>query len=77
VRSLITEAAAEERALPNPDKQLADVILKLRNQFLDRQIVAVTQKAGLPEIPDDEKLELLHERNKLREIKKSPLVAGA
>src|SRR5215469_11409702 len=29
MRSLITEAATQERAIPNPDKQLADVILKL------------------------------------------------
>ena len=75
MRSLITEAATEDRILPNPDKQLADVILKLRNQFLDQQIAAVTQKAGLPEISDAEKIELLHEQKKLREQKRSQLAA--
>jgi DNA primase len=76
MRSLITEAAAEERSLPNAEKQLADVILKLRNQFLDRQIAAVMQKAGLPEISDTEKIELLHEQKKLREQKKVQLTAA-
>lgn len=72
MRSLVTEAAAEERSLPNAEKQLADVILKLRNQFLDRQIAVVTQKACLPEISDAEKIELLHEQKRLREQKKAP-----
>jgi DNA primase len=76
MRNLVTEAATEERSLPNAEKQLADVILKLRNQFLDRQIVAVTQKAGLPEISDSEKIELLHEQKKLREQKKAQLTAA-
>jgi len=55
------------------DVQLPDLVLKLRNQFLDHQIAAVTQKACLPEVPDAEKIELLHEQKKLREQKKTPL----
>jgi hypothetical protein len=73
MRSLVTEAVAEERKIPNPGQQLADVILKLRNQFLDRQIAALTQKASQPEISDAEKLELLHKQQKMREQKRSPL----
>jgi DNA primase len=55
------------------EKQIIDVTLKLRNQFLDRQIAALTQKASQPEISEDEKLELLHEQQKLREQKRLPL----
>lgn len=77
MRSLVTEAAAEDRKMPNPEKQLADVILKMRNQFLDRQIATVTQKAGLPEISDVEKIELLQRQKKLREQKTAPLTAAA
>ena len=75
MRGLVTEVATEERKLPNPETQLADVILKLRNQFLDRQIAAVTQKAGLPEISDTERIELLQRQKKLREQKTGPLTA--
>ena len=74
MRSLVTECATEDRKMPTPEKQLADVVLKMRNQFLDRQIAAVTQKAGLPEIPDAEKIELLQRQKKLREQKNAPLV---
>ncbi|HTA95233.1 MAG TPA: DNA primase, partial [Verrucomicrobiae bacterium] len=73
MRNLVTEIAAEDRKIPNPETQLADVILKLRNQFLDRQIVALTQKAGQPEIADSEKMELLHAQKELREQKRAPL----
>ena len=74
MRSLITEAATEERQIPNPEKQLADIVLKLRNQFLDRQIAALTQKIVSPEISDAQKIELLQAQKKLREQKPSPLV---
>jgi DNA primase len=73
-RSLITEAVAEDRKIPNPETQLADVTLKLRNQFLDRQIGALTQKISQPELNDEERVALLREQMKLKELKRSPLV---
>jgi DNA primase len=73
MRNLVTEVVAEERKIPNPETQLTDVVLKLRNQFLDRQITALAQKAGQPEISDAEKIELLREQQKLREQKRASL----
>ena len=74
-RDLVTEAAAEDRKIPNPEQQLADVTLKLRNQSLDRQIALLTQKAGQPDVSDAEKIELLRQQQKLREQKRTPLAA--
>jgi DNA primase len=73
MRNLVTEVVAEERKIPNPETQLADVILKLRNQFLERQIAALAQKASQPEISDSEKIELLQKQQKLREQKRASL----
>jgi DNA primase len=72
-RCLITEAVADERKLPNPETQLADVTLKIRNQFLDQQIAALTQKIGLPETGDAQKMDFLHEQQRLKQQKRSPL----
>jgi DNA primase len=72
-RSLITEAVAEDRKIPNPETQLADMTLKLRNQFYDRQIGALTQKISQPQLTDDEKVALLREQMKLKEQKRQPL----
>jgi DNA primase len=72
-RSLITEAVADDRKIPNPETQLADMTLKLRNQFFDRQIGALTQKISQPQLTDDEKVALLREQMKLKEQKRQPL----
>jgi DNA primase len=73
MRALVTEAVAEDRKIPNPDQQMTDVTLKLRNQFLDRQIAAITQKVGQPEISETEKVELLREQQDLRQQKRASL----
>ncbi len=73
MRALVTEAVAEDRKIPNPEQQLADVTLKLRNQFLDRQIAALTQKASQPGVSDAEKVEWLRQQQELRQQKRAPL----
>jgi DNA primase len=75
MRNLVTEAAAEDRKIPNPDQQLADVVLKLRNQFLDRQIAALARKASQPELSDIERVALLRDQQKLRQRKQAGLSA--
>jgi hypothetical protein len=72
-RSLITEVVTEDQKIPNPAIQLADVILKLRNQFLERRIGALMQKISQLQTGDDEKISLLREQIKLKEQKRSPL----
>lgn len=74
-RNLITEAVADEKSLPNPPVQLADVTLKLRNQFLDQQIAALTQQISQPELGDAQKVELLHELQRLKQQKRAKLSA--
>jgi len=74
-RSLITEAVADERQMPNAQIQLADVTLKLRNQFLDQQIATLTQKISQPETADVQRLEFLHEQQQLKQLKRSGLSA--
>jgi DNA primase len=72
-RGLITEAVAEERQMPNPQVQLADVTLKLRNQFLDQRITALTLKISSPETADAEKIELLREQQQVKQQKRAGL----
>jgi DNA primase len=76
IRSLVTEAVAEERKIPNLEQQIADVTLKLRNQFLDRKISACLQRASQPEISDGDKIGLLREQQQLREQKRAGLSAS-
>jgi hypothetical protein len=73
MRSLVTEAVAEDRKLPNPDRQLTDVITSLRNQFLDRQLAASIQRASQPETSEADRMELLRQQQELRQQKRAPL----
>jgi hypothetical protein len=47
--------------------------VQMRNQFLDREITVLTQKASDAKISDTERADLLREQQKLREMKRSPL----
>jgi DNA primase len=73
LRSLVTEAVAADRKMPNPGTQLADVTLKLRNQFLDQRLGELMQKIGRPETSDVQKIEFLHEQQQLKRQKRLPL----
>jgi DNA primase len=74
MRTLITEAVAEERKIPNPEQQLADVMLRLRNEHLDRQIAGILQQASQPDISDEHKVELLQAQQEFRAQKRSVLL---
>ncbi len=71
--SLVTEATAESRPIPNPSQQLADLTLRLRNQFIDRQLAVLMQRANQPEVGDAERLDLLRQQQELRQLKRQPI----
>lgn len=77
LRSLITEAATDERPLPNPPQQLADVVQRLRNQFIDRQLAALIHQAAQPDVDDVRRLEFLRQQQELRVLKRQPVVPPA
>jgi DNA primase len=72
-QSLITEAATEQREIPEPERQLADVIRRLRDAWLDRQIASHNGRLGDPTLDDEDRLSLLSELQALRLRKRSSL----
>ena len=68
-RSLVTEALSEQREIPNRGQQLADVILRLRNQFIDQQLMALQQRDGTAGLSPSEQGEFL----RLHQAKRQPL----
>lgn len=73
VRSLISEALAGGREIPNPMQQVQDIALRLRNQSIDQELNQLVQRSGLPGISDAERLQLLHRQQELRHAKKKPI----
>ena len=72
-RSLITEALAEERPIPQPDKQLIELATRLRNVSLDRELAMLSQTLAQPNLDPEETNAVLREVNALRSAKRGPL----
>jgi DNA primase len=80
IRSLVTEVLIGELVERNKDgtnltprkqqdrsdEQLPDLVLKLRNQYLDRQIAASIQRASQPEASEADRMELLLQQQEKR-----------
>ena len=70
---LITENASEQRAIPEPEKQLADVILRLRSTAYDQRIAQLNAYLSDTALSDEERAIALTEQQQLRVAKRQPL----
>ena len=76
-RELVSAVTVEDRPIPYPARQLQDVVQILRNQFLDRQLAALIQRASQPETGEAERLALLRQQQEVRRLKLQPLTPPA
>ena len=72
-QALITEVMAAERPVPNPSQQMRDLTLRLRNQFIMRQLALLGQQLNQPELTEEQRIELLRRQQELRALKSGPL----
>ena len=72
-QNLISEAASEQRPIPNRKQQIMDLARRLRDQFIDRKLGALLQRLKLPNLTDEQRLEMLREQQTLRVRKREPL----
>jgi DNA primase len=63
-QSLVTEALAESRSIPNPEAQLADIATKLRNASIDEELKLISQSSVQPGISEEHLKELLREHSR-------------
>ncbi len=75
VRTLVSAALSDSRSIPNPEQQLSDVVLRLRNAWIDGEISALGVRVAVPELPEEDRLALLRRLQTLRVLKRSPLAA--
>jgi hypothetical protein len=71
--SLITGAVAEGVPMENLSQKIADNVRLLRNSFIDRQLGALIQKLAQPDLTHEEKVQIVQEQTRLRQLKKQPL----
>jgi hypothetical protein len=74
---LVTEAASEQRAIADVPIQLADFTRRLRDAWIDRQIVQLTARLADPSLSHDEQVKLVQQQLHLRSAKRLPLAPRA
>jgi hypothetical protein len=81
-RRVITGIVTEPVKLADPEKTLKGdtghsdkrgILEKLRDEFIDKEMDALRQRASLPETADEERIALLRKREELRASKKLPV----
>jgi DNA primase len=75
VNRLVSEAASENRQIPNRQQQIVDVVRRLRDQFIDRQLADLWRQMADPARSEAERASLLAQQQALREAKLHPLTA--
>ncbi|MGZ8941125.1 MAG: toprim domain-containing protein, partial [Limisphaerales bacterium] len=73
-QSLVTEALAESRSIPNPEAQLADIATKLRNASIDEELKLISQSIVQPGISEEHLKELLREQMELKKARRRPIL---
>jgi DNA primase len=72
-QSLLTEAATPSREVPHPADQLRALILRLRNQAMDRELASLAQQMSASNLSEADRLFLLQKQIDLRATKQQPL----
>lgn len=79
LRNLITEAASEKRAIPEPEKALKGdgsrkgILELLRNEYVERQLKTVQHQARQPGLSEEAMAEIESRKAELRRLKRQSL----
>jgi DNA primase len=76
IRSLVTATVAGDRPTGDLARQLGLAVQKLRNDWIDRQLAALTQRLGQPGLPPEALAEIERRKTELRRLKHQPLPAA-
>ena len=72
-QSLLSEALAHQHAVPQPEKQLTDVLTTLRNDCLNAELRRITLRIPFPDLSEEERHALMRRQQELRVAKLQPL----
>ena len=72
-RSLLSEALADPRPIPNPEQQLTDLLLWLRNRAIDRQLNGILQQFASAALSDAAREDLTRQKLELGRLRRLPL----
>lgn len=74
MRSLITEAVAENHSIENLSRKITETVQMLRNDFIDRELAALTRQLAQPDVSEAAFIETERHKSELRQWRKQPLI---
>jgi len=63
---LLTAVLAEASEIPDPCRQLKDLVTRMRDQYLDLKLAALTRLMAQPNLPEEELMRTLEEQRELQ-----------
>ncbi len=72
-QGLIGTILADPHRIPEPEKQMVDVLTHLRNDFLNAELQRLTRELTHPDVLDEKRLQLLQQQQELRAQRQKPL----
>jgi DNA primase len=72
-QALIGTILADQHPIPEPEKQMTDVLTHLRNDYLNAELQRLTRELTHPDVSDERRLELLQQQKELRVLRQQPL----
>lgn len=72
-QALIGTVLADQHAIPEPEKQIMDVLRHLRNDWIASELQGLARGAAHPDISDEERVNLLQRQMELRTLRQKPL----
>ena len=63
---LLTAVLAEASEIPDPSRQLKDLVTRMRDQYLDLKLAALTRLMAQPNLPEEELMRALEEQRELQ-----------
>jgi DNA primase len=71
--ALLGTLLADEGAIPQPEKQMVDVLTHMRNDFIGNELQRLTRELTHPDTADERRVELLQRQKELRAQRQQPL----
>ncbi len=73
-QSLLTELLTEDHVVPQPEKQIVDILKYLRDDALTRELSELRSRMSHPDTTDAQRIEMLQRQQAIRAEKQKPLI---
>ena len=72
-QALVSTVLTDHQVIPEPGRQIVDVLTNLRNDFFAAELQRLTRELAHPDMSDEQRVEMMHLQKELRTQRQQPL----